>query len=69
MYTYEENAVTVLDYKKIGACIVGYVPFCHLLMFKKCLSLTNHSKRVFVKGKLINCGAKYGIEIPAEYIF
>ena len=38
-------------------------------MFKKFLSLTNHSIRVCVKGKRINRGVGYGLEVPAEYIF
>ena len=38
-------------------------------MFKKFLSLTNHSIRVCIKGKIINCGVGYGLKIPAEYIF
>ena len=29
----------------------GQVPFCHPLMFKKFLSLPNHSVRVSVKGE------------------
>ena len=37
-------------------------------MFKKFLSLLNHSIRVCVKGKRINLGVGYGLEIPAEYI-
>ena len=45
------------------------VPFCHLLIFKKFSSHSNYSTRVFVKGKIINRGAGYGLEIPAEYIF
>ena len=47
----------------------GQVPFCHSLMFKKFLSLLNHSIRLCVKGKIINLGAGYGPEIPAEYLF
>ena len=38
-------------------------------MFKKFLSLPNHSIRVCFKGKIINCGVAYGLEIPVEYIF
>ena len=38
-------------------------------MFKKFLSLPNHSIRVCVKGKIINRGVGYRLEIPAEYIF
>ena len=38
-------------------------------MFKKFLSLPNHSIRICVKGKIINRGVGYGLEIPAEYIF
>ena len=37
-------------------------------MFRKFLSLLNHSIRVCVKGKRINLGVGYGLEIPAEYI-
>ena len=37
-------------------------------MFKKFLSLLNHSIRICVKGKRINLGVGYGLEIPAEYI-
>ena len=47
----------------------GQVRFCHSFMFKKFLSLPNHSIRVCVKGKIINHGAGGGIEIPAEYKF
>ena len=47
----------------------GKVPFCHSLMFKKFLSLPNHSLRVCVKEKRINRGAGCGPEIPAKYIF
>ena len=38
-------------------------------MFKNFLSLRNHSIRVCVKGKRINRGVGYGLEIPTEYIF
>ena len=38
-------------------------------MFKKFLSLPNHSIRICVKGKIINRGVGYGLEIPAKYIF
>ena len=38
-------------------------------MFKKSLSLPNHIIRVCVKGRRINRGVGYGLEIPAEYIF
>ena len=38
-------------------------------MFKKFLSLPSYSIRVCVKGKRINHGAGYVLEIPAEYIF
>ena len=38
-------------------------------MFKKFLTLPNYSIRVCVKGKRIDCGVVYGLEIPAEYIF
>ena len=37
-------------------------------MFKKFFSLPNHSIRVYVKGKRINRGVRYGLEIPAEYV-
>ena len=33
------------------------------------LSLPNHTIRVLVSGKRINCGAGYGLEIPVEYVF
>ena len=38
-------------------------------MFKKFLSLANHSIRIRVKGKRINRGFGYGLEIPAKYTF
>ena len=38
-------------------------------MFKKFISLPNHSIRVCVKGKRINFGVGYGLEIPAECVF
>ena len=38
-------------------------------MFKKFLTLPNYSIIVCVKGKRIDCGVAYGLEIPAEYIF
>ena len=38
-------------------------------MLKKFCSLPSHSIRVRAKGKRINCGVGYGVEIPAEYIF
>ena len=38
-------------------------------MFKKFLTLPNYSIRVCVKGKRIDRGVGYGLEIPAEYIF
>ena len=47
----------------------GQVPFCYSLMFKKFLTLPNYSIIVCVKGKRIDCGVTYGLEIPAEYIF
>ena len=46
----------------------GQVPFCYSLMFKKFLSLANHSIIACAKGKR-NRGAECGVEIPAEYIF
>ena len=45
---------------------------CSILLFvnvQKISSLPNHCIRVCVKGKRINCGVGYGLEIPAEYIF
>ena len=47
----------------------GQVPFCYWLMFKKSLSVPNYSITVCFKGKRINGGVKYGLEIPAEYVF
>ena len=47
----------------------GQVPFCYSLMFKKSFSLPNHSIIVCAKGKIINRGVGYWLEIPAEYIF
>ena len=47
----------------------GQVPFCCSLMFKKFLSLSNHSIIVCVKRKRINRGVGYGLEFPVEYIF
>ena len=38
-------------------------------MFKKFISLPNHSITVCAKGKIVNRGVGYGLEIPAEYIF
>ena len=38
-------------------------------MFKKFLSLPNQSITVYVKGKRINRGVGYGLEIHVEYIF
>ena len=38
-------------------------------MFKKFLSLANHTIRVLVTGKRINRGAGYGLEIPVECVF
>ena len=38
-------------------------------MLKKFLPLPNYSIRVHVKGKRINRGVGYGLEIPAEYLF
>ena len=47
----------------------GQVLFYYLLMFKKFLSLPNHSIKVCVKGKRINGGVGYELEIPSEYRF
>ena len=38
-------------------------------MFKKFIFLPNHIIGVCVKGKRINRGVEYGLEIPAECIF
>ena len=38
-------------------------------MLKKFLSLPNHRISVWVKGKIINRGVGYGLELSAEYIF
>ena len=38
-------------------------------MLKKLLSLPNYSIRICVKGKGINRGVGYGLEIPSRYIF
>ena len=47
----------------------GQVPFCRSLMFKKFLSVPNHSIRVFVKRKRINLGVGYGLEIPVDIFY
>ena len=47
----------------------GQVTFCYSLIFKKLLFLPNHSIKTCVKGKRINRGVGYGLEIPADYIF
>ena len=47
----------------------GEVPFCCSLMFKKFLSLPNHSIRVCVKRNRINRGVGYGLKIPVQYIY
>ena len=47
----------------------GQVPFCYSLMFKKFLSLPNHSIRVCLTGKRINRGVRYGLQIAPEYLF
>ena len=47
----------------------GQIPFCYSLMFKKFISFRNQSIRVCVKGKRINHGVGYGLEVSAEYIF
>ena len=38
-------------------------------MFKKFLSVPNHSIRVFVKRKRINLGVGYGLEIPVDIFY
>ena len=38
-------------------------------MFKKFLSLPNHSIRVCVKRNRINRGVGYGLKIPVQYIY
>ena len=38
-------------------------------MFIKFLSFPNYNKKACVKGKGINCGAGYGLEILVEYTF
>ena len=38
-------------------------------MFKKFLTLPYHSIRVCIKGKRIDRGVGYGLQISAEYIF
>ena len=38
-------------------------------MFKKFLSLPNHSITVCAKRKIVNRGVGYGLRTPAEYIF
>ena len=53
----------------IGPCVVGHVPFLYSSLFKKFLSLPNHTIRVLVTGKRINRGAGYGLEIPVDYVF
>ena len=58
----------VLCQERIVLLWHGQLPFWHLLMFKKVLSLPNHSIRVCIKGKIINRGAGCGLEIPDEYI-
>ena len=47
----------------------GQVTFHYSLMFKKFLSLPNHSIGVCVKRKIMNRVVGYGLEILAEYIF
>ena len=50
-------------------CWHGKAPFCYSLMFKRFLSLPNHSIRTCVKGKIINFGVGYGLKVPAQYVF
>ena len=38
-------------------------------MFKKFVSLPNHSIRLCVKGKITNRGVGYGLEVPVEHLF
>ena len=53
-----------LTMKKLKLKIV-----CYWLIFNKFIFLPNRSIRVCVKGKRINRGVGYGLEIPTEYIF
>ena len=53
----------------IGPRVVGHVPFLYSLLFKKFLSLPNHTIRVLVTGNRMNRGAGYDLEIPVEYVF
>ena len=66
---HDENAVAVLHSDHIGTRVVGRVPFLYSSTFKKFLSLPDHTIRVLVTGKRINCGAGYSLEIPVEYVF
>ena len=61
--------MAVINSNHIGARVVGHVPLLSSSTFKKFLSLPNHTIRVLVTGKRINCGAGYGWEIPVEHVF
>ena len=61
--------MAVIHFIHIGPLIVGHVPFLYSSLFKKFLSLPNHTIRVLVTGKRINRGAGYGLEIPVDCVF
>ena len=65
----DKNAVAIIHFNHTRPRLVGHVPFLYSSTLKKFLSLPNHTIRVLVTEKRINCSAGYGLEIPVEYVY
>ena len=49
--------------------LFGHVPFNWSKLAAKFLRFPNYRIRVVVTGKQMNQGARFGLEIPVDYIF
>ena len=52
-----------------GETVVGHVPKLMALWVTKCLKRPTNKGRTVVKGKGVNRGASYGLEISCEHCF
>ena len=52
-----------------GETVLGHVPKLMALWLTKILKRPTKKGRAVVKGKRVNRGASYGLEIPCEYCF
>ena len=75
-YQYDENVVVAPRSNNVALCIFGDGTFCYSIVFTKFRLLRKLNLKVFVKGKIVNLGMGYRLEIrihilkkPAELAF